>query len=106
MSPLTAEDSTPKAATTTANAAAITATVAVVLHCAAMLRRPTVLPRRGSHLYVCRGIRACLRIVPQRMQRVLRERDVASPDMGHIWIVMGAACGVSRGGDDAGVILK
>ena len=43
----------------TENALAITAIVAVVLHLAAMLRRPTVLPRRGSHLCACRGVRAC-----------------------------------------------
>ena len=72
MSPLTAEDSTPKAATMTANAVAITAIVAVVLHRAVMLFRPIVLPRLGSHLCACGGIRVCLLTVPQRVQRMLR----------------------------------
>jgi hypothetical protein len=44
----------------------------VMLHRAVMLRRPiAVPPHRGSHLWVCRGIRACLRIAPQRVQRAL-----------------------------------
>lgn len=67
-----AEESTLETGTTTENALVITAIVVVVFHHAAMLCRTIVLPRRESHLCACRGIRACLRIVPQRVQRVLR----------------------------------
>lgn len=73
MSPFTAEDSTAEGRPATGNALAITAIVAVVLNLAAMLRRPTVLPRRGSHLCACRGVRACLRVARRRVLLVMRD---------------------------------
>lgn len=92
-----AEESTPKAATTTENALVITAIVAVALYLPMRLCRPIVLSRRGAHLCACSEARACLRILRRRVLFVRHGWAVASRGMGRTWIVMGTEWGVSRG---------